>query len=478
MSLADLQAWLLAEGVRDDLAKVVRLTVRSELDNLAVEANEPTADGIDWQRLVLAGSILARSEARIDQESALRIAVAAITLTDEKPIRDAGAVLLGKLSNFRAVSLAVDRELVASNLDERLGVALRLESQRREMDRSVLVETTGTWIQVNDFQQRFWTNASRARWLSASAPTASGKTFLVLQWLLDQLGAAEATVAVYLAPTRALVSEVETTLRSLLGDGRSVEVSSLPLRSKYDLARAGGRRLVLVLTQERMHLLANVLGDAFLVDLLIVDEAHKIGDDGRGVILQDAIERAARTNLKMKLVFISPATQNPEELLADAPAGIETIAVDSDSPTVLQNLLLARQVPGKPKRWTLETRQADATIPIGTLELANTPASFIKRLAFIAAAAGERGGTLVYANGAADSEDIADLISQLRPKRDLKSVDPELAALAELARKGVHPNFRLAPLVEQGVAFHFGNMPSLLRLEIERLFRSGNTKPR
>jgi hypothetical protein len=306
MSLGDLQSWLLAVGLREDLDKIVRLTVRSDLDNLAAEPDEPTAEGIEWQRLVLAGSILARSQARADQEAALRIAVAAVTLTEDRVVRDAGAVLLGKLSNFRAVSLAVGRELVTPGLDERLGVALRLESQRREMDRSVLVATTGTWIQVNDFQQRFWTNASRASWLSASAPTASGKTFLVLQWLIDQLGAAEATVAVYLAPTRALVSEIETNLHGLLGDAKDIMVSSLPLRSKYDVARAGGARLVLVLTQERMHLLANVLGDAFLVDLLIVDEAHKIGDDGRGVILQDAIERSTRTNPKMKLVFIRP----------------------------------------------------------------------------------------------------------------------------------------------------------------------------
>lgn len=388
MILEDLQSWLLAEGVRDDLHKIVRLTVRSDLTNLTHAPDEPTAEGIDWQRLIFAGSILARSEARMDQEAALRIAVAAITLSKDAVVRDAGAVLLGKLSNFRAVSLAVARNLVAKGLDERLGVALRLESQRREMDSSILVERTGAWLQVNDFQQRFWTNASRASWLSASAPTASGKTFLVLQWLIDQLGASEATVAVYLAPTRALVSEIETNLQSLLGDATDVVVSSLPLRSKYDAARAGGARLVLVLTQERMHLLANVLGDAFLVDLLIVDEAHKIGDDGRGVILQDAIERSARTNPKMKLVFVSPATQNPEELLADAPEGVETVAIDSDAPTVLQNLLLAKQVSGKPKRWTLEARQADAVIPVGTLELANTPSSFIKRLAFIAAAAG------------------------------------------------------------------------------------------
>jgi hypothetical protein len=83
-----------------------------------------------------------------------------------------------------------------------------------------------------------------------------------------------------------------------------------------------------------LHLLANILGDAFFVDMLIVDEAHKTGDNQRGVILQDAIERASRSNLALKVVFISAATQNPEELLADAPDGASTVAVDSDVPTV------------------------------------------------------------------------------------------------------------------------------------------------
>jgi hypothetical protein len=51
-----------------------------------------------------------------------------------------------------------------------------------------------------------------------------------------------------------------------------------------------------------------------------------------------------------------------------------------------------------------------------------------------------------------------------------------LLELADLARKGVHPRYRLAPLVENGVAFHYGNMPSLIRSEVERLFRSGKIR--
>lgn len=474
MSLDDLKSWLLHEGIRDDLDAVTRLTVRMELDNLVADSSIPSVEAIDWPRLLLAGSILARSEQRTDQEAALRIATAAVSLTDSPAIKDTGAVLLGKLSNFRAITLATDRNLITADLEERLGVSLRLEAQRREMNRSVLVESSGVWLQVNEFQQRFWTNAIGERWLSASAPTASGKTFLVLQWLIDQVIAGDAKVAVYLAPTRALVSEIEASLKNLLGDTEKIEVSSLPLSDKYASARAGGVRVILVFTQERLHLLANVLGDGFLIDLLIVDEAHKIGDNQRGVILQDAIERATRINPKLKAVFISPATQNPEELLADAPVGIKTVAVSSDSATVLQNLIVANQVPRKATLWKLTLRQQGSTLPIGILKLASTPEGLKKRLAFIAAAAGEKGGTLVYTNGAGEAEDVADLISQLLPKPGV--VDSELEQLSELARKGVHNDFRLAPLVECGVAFHYGNMPSLIRQEIERLFRLGKIR--
>jgi superfamily II DNA/RNA helicase len=475
MTVAELQSWLLEKNLRGEIDELTRQTVRAELDNLAdVSSDDQVKKTPDWPRLLFAGSILARSSERWHQDAALRIATAAITLSSSNAARDTAAVLLGKLSNFRAITLAFDRELLTADLEGRLGMALRIEAQRRQMEQAVLVESSGHWLPVNEFQQNFWNRAGEDGWLSASAPTASGKTFVVLQWLLDQMRSTSAKVAVYLAPTRALVSEIEANLQTLIGKSPGIEVSSLPLRAKYDAALRDSTKLILVFTQERLHLLANVLGEAVGIDLLIVDEAHKIGDNQRGVILQNAIERVSRANATLKLVFISPATQNPEELLVDAPNGIQVAAIESDAPMVLQNLIVAEQVPRLPKRWALSVRRHGDSLPIGVLELANSPAGSKKRLAFIAAAAGMRGGTLVYANGAAEAEDIADLISQLLPTPG--ELDRELAALANLAREGVHAQFRLAPLVERGVAFHYGNMPSLLRLEVEHLFRAGKIR--
>ncbi|WP_417587223.1 DEAD/DEAH box helicase [Pararhodobacter oceanensis] len=476
MKDTELFDWLTGEALHDDIIKLAQITVATEITNLdAVNKPSDLKQSFDWHQLLLAGSLLARSAQRAHQEVALRIATAAVTLETAPKVRDAGAVLLEKLSNRRSVELAIRRNHIAPDLEGRLGVSMRLEANRRRFEDSILLETSGKWIGVNDFQRELWAGASSgAGWLSASAPTASGKTYLVLQWLLDHIRTNDIKVAVYLAPTRALVSEIELSLKQLCQSDTGIEVTSLPLTEVYDASKTGGKKVVFVFTQERLHLLTNLIEEKLSVDLLIVDEAHKIGDNQRGVILQDAIERVSRQNLAMKVIFVSPSTQNPGELLEDAPVDMPKLSVDTDMPTVLQNVILAEQVPRKPKEWSLDLVWSDSTIPLGTLRLSSKPAGLKKRLAFIAAAAGGRGGTLVYCNGAAEAEDVALLISQLKGSE--KTDDQELLDLADLARKGVHRNYQLAPLVERGVAFHYGNMPSLIRTEIERLFRIGKIR--
>tara|TARA_B100000965_G_scaffold406534_1_gene445989 strand:- start:22 stop:1281 length:1260 start_codon:yes stop_codon:yes gene_type:complete len=412
MSASEFFDWLVSEAISADVLKLTQLTVASEIDNLSAsfECEDLEAE-FDWERLLLAGSMLAKSEKRGHKEVALRVATAAISLNTRSVVKDAGAILLEKLSNHRSAELAAERNLIASDRSSRLGATMRLEAYRRKFENSVLIKSDGSWLNVNEFQREFWKGASSdGSWLSASAPTASGKTFLVLQWLVDSMGTSKKKVAIYLAPTRALVTEISNSLLKILNGSEKIEVSSLPLKEKYLSAISSEKKIVFVFTQERLHLLANGLDDQVDVDLLIVDEAHKIGDHHRGVILQDAIERISRASTKIKIIFVSPATQNPSELLEDAPEGVARIEVDSDIPTVLQNVLLADQVPRKPKEWGLRLMLDEETVPIGVLNLGNKPAGVKKQLAFVAAAAGERGGTLVYCNGAAEAEEIALLI--------------------------------------------------------------------
>ncbi|HWL53221.1 MAG TPA: DEAD/DEAH box helicase [Chthoniobacteraceae bacterium] len=475
MTESELQDWLFEASLKNELRHLCLATTLLELDNVTKDSSLENVE-FDWRRLLFAASILARSDKRAHKEASLRIATGAMLLSTPVPVRDAAAILFNKLSNQRSVILAEQRKQLQPGLESRLGIGLRIEDQRRQLESSILLQSSGERLAVNEFQLNFWSAAAQDKvWLSASAPTASGKTYLVLKWLVDSLGAEKIRCVVYLAPTRALVSEIEVSLTEILAESNiNAEVSSLPSAQKFSATMAESKKCVLVFTQERLHLLANLTKDQLDVDLVVVDEAQKIGDSQRGVILQDAIERLLRASPNMRVAFVSPATQNPEVLLEDAPEFTPKRAVDSDVATVLQNIIVVHQVPAKPTKWALQLRYGEDYLPIGTLTLRSKPNSIKKRLAFIAASVGERGGTLVYANGAAEAEAIALLISQFAEKQH--EIDRELTDLAELARKCVHKSYILAALVERGVAFHYGNMPSLVRLEIERLFRTGKLK--
>jgi hypothetical protein len=221
-----------------------------------------------------------------------------------------------------------------------------------------------------------------------------------------------------------------------------------------------------------MHLLANILGDDFNVDLVIVDEAHKIGDNPARRHPSRCNRACDTRQSQLKIVFISPATQNPEELLTDAPPEIETVAVDSDAPTVLQNVIVADQVPRKPKLCTWRPGKEallpmePSSYPASQTGCASVSHSLPLRLASVEAPLSMPMGQGVR-GGCRFDQSAASCDGRYRPRT---------RSFSGFGAQGVHPHFRLAPLVERGVAFHFGNMPSLIRLEIERLFRAGKIR--
>lgn len=104
------------------------------------------------------------------------------------------------------------------------------------------------------------------------------------------------------------------------------------------------------------------------VDALVVDEAHKIGDATRGVLLQQVIEGIAARNPDLKVVFASPMSSNPEALISDA-QGRNASALISDDVTVSQNLIWVSQVPRKPKEWSAQLCLAESVLDIGRFQL-------------------------------------------------------------------------------------------------------------
>jgi len=341
MSLESVQTWLISpEGIRPRLDNLRAWSARLSFGEDVIGATE-AEDTPDWAKLLLAGSVLSESNESEAQEYALMIAQSAVCFSNKAIFRDAGSLILARLSNHRAVQLAEEREFLQPDLEHRVGMMEQLLSTRRKLQSEIIL-TEKISILGNRFQTELWSKLGNSEWISATAPTAAGKTFAVLNWLLAQHAQGKSKSSVFVAPTRALVSEVERQLNELkLNHGlNDLKITSLPINE----IGFHSEPFIAAFTQERLHIFLNGGLKPHQFDIAIVDEAQKLSDERRGVILQDAVERVARANDRCKFVFLSPHSKNPEALLEEAPLRAAAAVVPSNTPTVMQNLLVAEQV--------------------------------------------------------------------------------------------------------------------------------------
>lgn len=450
-----------SQKFRDILLSIRLRSLHAEFPMITLD-DEPT--GIDWNYALLCASALSAVPAERAQNTVLQVAAACLSLVDsDDTYKSAAAAILDRMGNHRSVELAESRKLVRADLWKQLPPLLRLETIRKRLQLSIPL-STGENLAVNSFQSELWNDAEAYDWLSVSAPTSAGKSRIVREWFLEQIRQHDRYTAVYLAPTRALVEEVSRDFREAVPAGTGVFVMPWDPDLDKDLRR------VLVLTQERLHLIQQS-HHPFEIDLLFVDEAQGLGSAERGVLLQQVLDRAIEDRPTLQVIFASPLSANPAILLNDRPAEARSRATTSEAVTVNQNLIRIEGVNRAPAKRIVSLVHEGQAHRVAGFELQQRATRIPMRIAYVAhALGGEGGGNIVYVNGADDAEKVAKNISDLRP--DLPD-DQEIGNLQELARTAVHPKYSLADTLTKRVAFHYGNMPLAIRSEIERLFSEG-----
>ena len=364
--------------------------------------------------------------------------------------------LLTDLGNFPALTYAEDRHT-------KDGVSLA-QSLRAAISRDLnAFDVGGERLSLTDFQKRAWGRLQQARALAISAPTSAGKSFLVIEHLCRLAEAApDQFTAVYIAPTRALLSEVHASIQKRLQD-RDVRVSTVPTPGTVS-----DTRQVFVLTQERLQVLLAVTSPAF--DLVVVDEAQNVSDGSRGMILQETLDQILAHSPKARVVMLAPGAAGFVEF-GRAFGAPDLEPAESRLPSVIQNRILAS--PGRaPKTLTLRVMTETGSVKLGTLTADRGFSHPDSRLAAVALELGREGGSLVYATGPKDAEVVAWQLAQ----GCLEGANTDLDALSKFIKQHIHPDYGLAQLVKRGVAFHYGKMPTLLREAIEGAFKAGDLK--
>jgi hypothetical protein len=442
----------------------VRSTV-SELGDLSLPEGHQLPE---WNFALTCASALTHVDEELAQDAVLRVAQGCLRDESTNDAQKAAAVLLlRRVGNELAVTLAADRDLTPST-EVVAPPALELDAALRSSELRVTVPD-GQVIEVNPFQKKFWDLAERNDWVSISAPTSAGKSHIIREWIVEFMRGTDPVRVVYLAPTRALVEEVAASLRLRLG--ARVGVHTLP----WDPEIGAYERQVFVLTQERLHLLHFRFPD-FDAGLVFIDEAQKISEGTRGILMSQVIDESLLRNPDVKLIFASPLSANPEVLVSGGRENRTAESLVGETVTVNQSLVFVRQVYRKPREYAFSLQYRGSEAMLGTLELPRAPGGVGKRLPAIAAAVGRHlGGNLVYANGPSDAEKYASQIFH-ELGEDASIEDERIDDLIAFAEGVVHQRFLLGSVARRGVAFHYGDMPLVLKAKVEKLFKEGVIK--
>ncbi|MBI1286742.1 MAG: DEAD/DEAH box helicase [Flavobacteriales bacterium] len=443
-------------------------SVGNTLSNLNwCESQEALLGKINWDNLLGIASILSLSSKSEHLEAALRISQSCLRASTS-PEQKAGAiVVLESLTNQPALELAKKRQLIEPDLAQQLPLPFRLQTNRTRIENSAIIDNEV--VSLNRFQKEAYDASLTHAAVSISAPTSAGKSFILSQLLSEWLVSGRCNI-VYIVPTRALISQVEEDLRKLITSRELVNVNltTVPLNET-----ANSQINLYVFTQERLHWFLTQPGTSS-IDYLVVDEAHKIDNGNRGILLQRKLEEVKELNPRVRIFFSSPFTSNPEALLNWIGDSGSSAVVNTEFVAVNQNLLYLTPVKRKPMLWNVSLVSKAGSVQIGTINLEDRPVSEAKKISLLAKAiSGNVGGGLIYANGAAEAESNAKILMGLSPD---ESQNSEINELIKLVKSSIHRDYSLAKVLGKGVAFHYGNMPLLIRQEIERLFKLNQIK--
>lgn len=357
--------------------------------------------------------------------------------------------VLANTSNFRGL------ELIKSNYTGEDFLNKTYNSYTKEM-----LSVPGQENQHFFFTQKNVFDNLTNPYFSYSGPTSMGKSYVIRMHIKNRILNGKKSNFAILVPTKALITEVSSKIIYDLQDN---------LKDKnYRLVNSAGataleheHNFIFVVTPERMFYLL-LSHPEINIDFLFVDEAHKISSsDKRSAFYYKIIKLLSSRYRKPNIIFASPNIPNPEVYLKLIP-GIDDMKsyqlATSYSP-VSQLKFVIDLLEEKVQVYNSLTKKLDPVTEITGAGLMDV-SELVNLL-------GKGKQNIIYCA----SKKAAVNHAKKFAKNQQTKFDKRLSSLAKEIKDDVHGDYYLAELIEKGVAYHIGYLPTNIRVQIEELFR-------
>lgn len=333
-------------------------------------------------------------------------------------------------------------------------------------------------------------------------PTSGGKTvlaqFRMLQ-ALNQFAEHNGWVA-YVAPTRALVSQITRRLRTDFEPlGINVEYLSAAVdldgceRALFQETEAAKSFHVLVSTPEKLNLLIRnrVVSDKRPLALIVVDEAHNIEDEERGLRVELLLATVKRDCPNANYLLLMPFVPNATELASWLGAGSgRTISLGTSAWQPNERIVGLFDIEKDTSvrgGWRLhfetltttpKTLHLKGKHKVGGLKPLAIPYSDAKsptvQAGAMARVFSDRGTSIAVAKTIPHCWSLARTVVADMPV--LENIPPEIELARRFLATEVSEDFELVEMLRHGVGVHHAGLSEETRALIEWLVENGNLR--
>ncbi|KGO14529.1 hypothetical protein NZ45_06420 [Clostridium botulinum] len=415
-------------------------------------------------RLVKSLLIFASCEKEFLRKISYNIGVALLNILDRNSEEFDSIVELIKLAFSRMGNFVAIDLIKFKNEDIKTHIPRMLWFEEKSYEMNNTINLLSKEVKLTNFQFRLWKLLNEGKSISLSAPTSSGKSYILKSYMLSVVNQFKNKSYIYIVPTRALITQVSQDFIELIKEYGLEGINIITTPNIEENMEEHLENNIYILTPERARVLYNSKKIKFKV--AVVDEAQTIEEMERGLILQDIVEDIIMYNDDLQLVFISPLINNPQILneIFDRDRAISL--KESESP-VSQNII---GIKSEKSSLEFEILINDVFHSLGKLKLKNNIENKDNKLAIIAKTVGEENQNIIYTTGPAKCEKICKSLIELNEEIKEDEANNDLIELAKFIEEYIHKDYLLAKCIRNGVAYHYSRIPSVIKKNIEKFF--------
>lgn len=280
------------------------------------------------------------------------------------------------------------------------------------------------------------------------APTSYGKSEL----MLGKVGQNKGKKICIVVPSKALLAQ---TKRRLL-ESEEFASNSIRVITHPEMYRKEDETFIAVFTQERVQWVIEKYPD-FSVDILMIDEAHTILDsDSRSALLIQILLILRKRNKNTELKFYTPFLSKVE-------------SIQSNYSDYVVNFKRVDEFIKIEKYYFYDALGNKELLMYDQFLNEYFPISQSKNseIDFLLEKSAEK--NIVYLNKPRDVEDVAEKLSD-RLGAVGQALDKEHVEAYKAISDFLHPEYKLLKCLKNGVIYHHGKIPEVIRLYIELIY--------